>query len=66
MLESSGTLATNTKIQYLPMLLHEEVPCQFDTFCDHVGSTTIAHSSQFILGLGMNLFPINFYPIKRA
>ena len=49
-LEDSGTLAADVKLQYLCMISIVEVPHQFDTLCDQVGSTTTTQLNQLILG----------------
>ena len=51
-LESSGTIASNAKLNYLCTLLCGEAINQYHTLCSQVGSMTTTHLNQFILGLG--------------
>ena len=53
MLDKSGIIAANTRIQYLCTLSRGEALCQFGTLCAHVASMTIAHLNRLILGLGI-------------
>ena len=55
-LNASGTLAANAELRYLHHLLHGEALRQFDNLCDQLGSMTVAHFSQIILGLGKYFF----------
>ena len=59
MLEASGTLASNMKLQYIRKILRGDALCQFDTLCDQVVSMTMAHLIQVILGLCTYFFPVN-------
>ena len=57
-LDILGTLAENSKLQYIRTLLHGEVLRQFDNFCAQVGSTTMSHFNQVVLGLEKYFFPV--------
>ena len=43
MLESSGTLAANAKLQYLHTLLYCQALREFKTFCIQIVSITVTH-----------------------
>ena len=58
-LDTSGTLAENVKLQYLHTLICVEALRQFDNLCAQVVSITIVHLNQVILGLGTYFFPVN-------
>ena len=53
-------LTAKAKIQYIRMIFRVEAIRCFDVLCDQVGSTTIAHLNQVILGLGAYFFPVNY------
>ena len=55
----------NAKLQYINSLLCIEDPCQFDSLCDQVRSTTLAHLNQFILCLGTYFTPVNALSKKK-
>ena len=58
-LNASVMLAANVKIYYLHNLLCRQAPNQFYTLCVQLGSTTMAHLNQVILGLGMYFTSVN-------
>ena len=43
MLGALGMLISNVKLQYIRTLLRVEALSQFDTLCDQVGKTNMAH-----------------------
>ena len=55
-IDPSEMLETNLKIQYIINLLHGEELFHYDTLCDQVEITTMAHLNQLILGLGTYFF----------
>ena len=52
MLEVSGMLAKKLDIQYLHALLCVETLYEFYTLCIQIGTATITHLYQVVLGLG--------------
>ena len=57
MLNASGALTYNAKLQYLRTLLRGEALRQFDNLCSQVGIMAMAHFNQVIIGLG-TYFPL--------
>ena len=58
-IENLGILTASVKLQYLCTLLCGEALRQFDTFCNHLGSTNTAHVSRIVLVVGKYSFPVN-------
>ena len=52
MLEVSGMLAKKLDIRYLHALLCVETLYEFYTLCIQIGTATITHLNQVVLGLG--------------
>ena len=66
-IDTSGTITTGGKINYLRTLLNGEALHEFKTLCANIGHTTSAHLEQILLLLGTHLFTINaFSKQKRA
>ena len=55
-IDTSVTITSNVKLQYIHTLLCVESLCQFDTLCAQVVSTNMAHLNRVVFGLGMYFF----------